>query len=288
MTFPDLIHTDRLLLRPWTLDDAPQLKRVLDANVDHLHPWIPWATPEPAPEEVVTARVDKHALSFTTGSEWLYGVFSKDGLSIVGGAGLHPRIGAGGVEIGYWISVSHIQKGYATEAAATLTRLAFEEPSIERVQIRCDPRNVASAAIPRRLGFDHIDTIVAAKTRANGEPYDLMVWEMTRSRHLQHVPATIGSVMLAQWTPPTEEERATQLLALEHETNRQYWRDLALTVAGFFTSTMLGLYLVGWALHTTSVSAGRLMFWGGLILGNAGWLLTMVWTHSRAVQRGDA
>ncbi|TMD65260.1 MAG: GNAT family N-acetyltransferase, partial [Chloroflexi bacterium] len=56
-------------------------------------------------------------------------------------------------EIGYWLRVSAPGHGYMTEAVQLLTNYAFSSLAANRVEIRCDERNVRSAAIPRRLGF---------------------------------------------------------------------------------------------------------------------------------------
>ena len=50
---------------------------------------------------------------------------------------------------------------------------------------------------------------------------------------------------------------------------------------------LLGMYLVGWAFHTTDVYYGRLAFSGGLLIGNAGVLLTIVAAGRKAEARGD-
>ncbi len=107
-------------------------------------------------------------------------MFSRDETTLLGGAGLHPNIGADGLEIGYWIGAAHTRRGYATEAARALTQVAFTAPSIERVQIRCDPRNVPSAGVPRRLGFRHIETLSANTITPTGASRDTMVWQMVR------------------------------------------------------------------------------------------------------------
>ena len=44
-------------------------------------------------------------------------------------------------------------QGLATEATAALTRIAFEVHGMQRVEIRVDPENVASARVAEKLGF---------------------------------------------------------------------------------------------------------------------------------------
>jgi RimJ/RimL family protein N-acetyltransferase len=97
------------------------------------------------------------------------------------------------VETPRLVAAAHTRRGYAAEAAAAPTALAFTIPHIEHVQIRCDPRNSSSAAIPRKLGFSHIRTIEADTLTPSGETRATMVWQISRrgaisrshqSRHL--------------------------------------------------------------------------------------------------------
>lgn len=176
---PNEIPTQRLVLRRWRTADASLLKATIDDNLAHLQEWMPWALAEPSPIERIEERLVLFEQQFDNGAEWLYGIRSRADDALLGGTGLHPRIGPDGLEIGYWLRANATGKGYATEAARALTEVALGQPGIERVQIRCDPRNVASAAIPRRLGFHHILTIENEQT-PQGEPRDTMVWEITR------------------------------------------------------------------------------------------------------------
>ena len=57
-------------------------------------------------------------------SDYEYGVFLADG-SVVGGCGLHRRIGPSALEIGYWVHVAHTRRGIATAAAGALTAVGF-------------------------------------------------------------------------------------------------------------------------------------------------------------------
>jgi len=56
-------------------------------------------------------------------------------------------------EIGYVFNPDYGGQGYATEAAAQLLRLGFEELGLHRICGRCDGRNVASYRVMERLGM---------------------------------------------------------------------------------------------------------------------------------------
>ena len=57
------------------------------------------------------------------------------------------------LEIGYWIHVDHVGRGYATELARGLTTAAFTVEGTEQVEIHHDKANARSGAVPRKLGF---------------------------------------------------------------------------------------------------------------------------------------
>jgi RimJ/RimL family protein N-acetyltransferase len=181
LALPNELATSRLVLRSWRRADAPTLKMALDGNLEHLQAWLPWAMSEPSPIGVLEERLDLFARQFDTGEQWLFAIWSRSTDALLGGAGLHPRIGEDGLEMGYWLQASATGHGFMTEAADALTKLALRQPGIERVQIRCDPENVASAGVPKRLGYRQLATIPNATIKPSGAARDSMVWEITRA-----------------------------------------------------------------------------------------------------------
>lgn len=179
LTFSRQIETERLLLRPWQPEDAPRLKAAIDANLEHLRAWMPWARHEPSALETITARIARFEHDFAAGLDATYGIFARDDRRVLGGTGLHLRI-PGGVEIGYWLDHREQGRGFATEASQALIAEAFRHPEVSRVQIRCDPRNTRSAAVPRRLGFRHVETLAGQVHAPDGSERDTMIWELTR------------------------------------------------------------------------------------------------------------
>jgi RimJ/RimL family protein N-acetyltransferase len=141
------------VLRCWQPADAPRLKAAVDSSLEHLRPWMPWAHEAPLPLEETVELLRGFRGRFDLGQDFVYGIFARDGTEVVGGTGLHTRRGDELFEIGYWIRASQAGKGLCTEATAALTRVGLELCGAARIEIRCDPANVASAAVPRKLGF---------------------------------------------------------------------------------------------------------------------------------------
>jgi len=179
---PTQIHTRRLLIRPWRQDDAEQLLPILEANRAHLGPWIPRHVAEPIPRPELETRLSGFAADFAAARSFRYALLTPDESAILGEVDLLPRTALGRVpyaeadrgEIGYWLRADHTGKGYATEAASALTAAALALPHIDHVEIRCDPRNAASAAIPQRLGYRLAETLV------NEDGRDTMVWRRAK------------------------------------------------------------------------------------------------------------
>ena len=65
--------------------------------------------------------------------------------------------------------------GWSTAASRALTEAALALPAITRVEIHCDEANTASAAVPRRLGYE-LDRIAAKPISAPGEHGREMIW----------------------------------------------------------------------------------------------------------------
>lgn len=171
------IETERLVVRCYNPADVEMLAEAVTANIEHLKPWMPWVYSEPEPLEVKIARLKRFRGEFDLGEDYIYGIFDKEETRLLGGTGLHTRIGEEQLEIGYWIHKDFINQGLVTESTAALVKVAFEIIHIHRLEIHCDPGNFASAAIPRKLGFTHEGTL-RAKTRFLDRWSDSMVWAL--------------------------------------------------------------------------------------------------------------
>ena len=175
------ICTERLVIRCWEPADAPLLKEAIDSSLDHLRPWMPWTRDEPQSTESKVRLLRHFRGAFDLDQDYVYGILSRDERLVLGGTGLHTRVGPRALEIGYWIRSSHLHQGLATEAAAALTRTAFQVNEVHRVEIYCDQRNVRSAAIPRKLGYVHEATRRGRPGGVNDTDQGTMVWTLFAS-----------------------------------------------------------------------------------------------------------
>ena len=171
------IVTPRLVLRCWQPADAALLKVAVDVSIEHLRPWMPWASHEPTDLDAKIAMLRRWRGEFDLDKDYVYGIFDRAESTALGSTGLHTRHGADAREIGYLVRADRINEGIATETAAALTRVAFAISQVQRVEIHCDVRNDRSAAVPHKLGYAHEATL-RRRSHAGGAPSDTMIWTL--------------------------------------------------------------------------------------------------------------
>jgi RimJ/RimL family protein N-acetyltransferase len=172
------VTTPRLLLRPWAPDDAPRLRALLDRSDRHFRPHIPWMRDEPKPLAGTVAWCRAARSRFDRDEEYRYALLTPNAATLIGEAGLYKRVGAGGLEVGYFVDVDQIGRGYASEATAAMLRVAFEIERVRRVELHCVPDNAASRRIAEKLGFSHDATLRQRAPQSDGTIADLMIWTL--------------------------------------------------------------------------------------------------------------
>jgi RimJ/RimL family protein N-acetyltransferase len=187
---PERVAAGPLVLRRVHADDAGAIAVAVGASLDHLRPWMPWATPEAADLRSQLVRVAEADEVWESGTGFIYVMIAMDtGLAdpagpgavkdpdgeFAGTIGLHRRLADDAVEIGYWTVAGLTRRGYATAAARALTRVALALPGTRQVEIHCDEANTASAGVPRKLGY-RLDRVEEHEREAPGEQGRRMIW----------------------------------------------------------------------------------------------------------------
>jgi RimJ/RimL family protein N-acetyltransferase len=167
------------LLRCWRGSDAPAFRAAVDESLYDLKEWMNWAYLEPASVEATALRLREYESDFRLDVRWRYAIVDVASGRILGGASVHPRIGEGGREVGYWLRESARGHGIATAAVKLLTQLCFEQQEADRVEIHCDRGNDRSAAVPLRLGFKLVGEYL--RTRPQGEQRISRIFRLERA-----------------------------------------------------------------------------------------------------------
>jgi RimJ/RimL family protein N-acetyltransferase len=143
------LETERLVLRPFAMDDLDAIHAILgDAETMRYYPapftrdksrqWIEW--------NLANYRDHGHGL-------WV--LESKETGELLGDCGLIPQTveGEPEVEIGWHVVKSHWRGGLATEAGAACRDYAFDGLGLTKVVSLIRPENVPSRRVAEKLGM---------------------------------------------------------------------------------------------------------------------------------------
>jgi RimJ/RimL family protein N-acetyltransferase len=174
--FPDQFETERLIIRAPRPGDGAEVQTAVVESINELRPWMPWAQTTPTVEEAEIS-IREAAARFQRREDMRLNLYRKSDGLFVGGSGLHridwtvPRF-----EIGYWVRTSLQGQGYITEAVLGLTDFCFKVLGANRIEIRCDARNLRSAAVARRAGYK-LEACLRHNLRdVNGDLYDTLIF----------------------------------------------------------------------------------------------------------------
>ena len=153
MTGQPVLATDRLLLRPFTLADAPEVQRIAgDYDIASRTLDIPY----PYLDGVAETWIATLAPGFGQGVQIVYAVTRRGDPGLVGAVGFvgidHSH---GRAELGFWIAKSCWGRGYATEAARALIGYGFSVLGLHRIHAMHFSRNPASGRVMEKCGMVH-------------------------------------------------------------------------------------------------------------------------------------
>ena len=149
-----MINAGELVLKRWEPAWAAAAAAAIRESLPELSPFLPWAT-EAYDDGASRSWIVQAGEKWDKGEEFNYAIFTSVG-ELAGGIGMMTRMGPGVIELGYWMRTRFAGRGHMTAAVGALTRLALTLPGIERVAIRHDAANPASAAVATKAGFAEV------------------------------------------------------------------------------------------------------------------------------------
>ena len=179
---------DNISLRALQLEDAEDIYNTIDSQREHLSRWLPFVTfttslefTKGFVESVVNLPIESSEPTFTI----------RKGDEFIGLIGFKTTDRDNHkTEIGYWLSESEQGKGVITRAVTTLCKYAFDEISMNRVQIKCAVGNTPSCNIPKRLGFTFEGIERAGEQFPDGSFKDLEIYSFLKNDFLQNKEAS--------------------------------------------------------------------------------------------------
>ncbi|WP_432799908.1 GNAT family N-acetyltransferase [Poriferisphaera sp. WC338] len=155
----EIVINSNLTLRLFTLNDAPELASLIQANSNHLSPWFIWASKIYSTQD---------AEKFIRKSQEAYENRQKMHLAIIyhnqiiGGTGWEywqqqndpkHQLSTASADLIYWLDESATGQGIIHRTLTALLNHAFHERNLHRITIRCEPDNTRSCRVAEKLGF---------------------------------------------------------------------------------------------------------------------------------------
>ena len=174
-TIPTLTST-RLMLRAFTLDDAPHLDRLLRTlEMGAATLYIPYRYPPGAAEDWIRS----HPSAATAGEEYTWAITRRDRGDVIGVIGLQTVRNHKRGDLGYWLGVPYWNQGYMTEAVRRVIAFAFDDLGLVRVEGGHVPDNLASARVMDKAGMAYEGTLRAYYQKA-GQSIDIAMRAIVR------------------------------------------------------------------------------------------------------------
>ncbi|MFH2037421.1 MAG: GNAT family N-acetyltransferase [Candidatus Zixiibacteriota bacterium] len=145
-----IIKTKRLLLRPFTLNDAKDVQRlagmkeVAETTLNIPHPYE---------DGMAEEWISGHKKNLEEDKTITYAITSKDNTELIGAISLVLNLRHQNAEVGYWIGVPFWNNGYCTESLKAIIRYGFEELKLNRIHAHHYVRNEASGKVMQKAGM---------------------------------------------------------------------------------------------------------------------------------------
>ncbi len=180
------ITTPRLLLRAYTVRDAPRIARWLhDREVTRTVPLWRSYTLDDARTFVRKARRGVRA-----GDTYLLAITVRETGKYIGSCGLEVRSARDRrAHLGYWVARPYWRQGVASEVASRLCEAAFRSMGLHRIETGVVRGNPASRAVLARLGF-RTEGWARDNFRIDGEYRDCEMLGLLASEFRPYVPPT--------------------------------------------------------------------------------------------------
>jgi RimJ/RimL family protein N-acetyltransferase len=152
------LDTARLRIRVLDRGDLTEFTRY--RNIGAIARYQDW--PLPYTRDLAHQLLDElELLTGPTGGGWVQ-LALDDGSGIIGDLAVWLDADLTLATIGYTLAPQHHGKGYAAEAVGAIVDWLFTRKRVHRITATIDPRNLASARVLERCGFEHVGTARSA------------------------------------------------------------------------------------------------------------------------------
>ncbi|HHI03693.1 MAG TPA: N-acetyltransferase [candidate division Zixibacteria bacterium] len=179
MSKQPILKTERLILRPFRLDDAPRVQELAgDKEVARTTLHIP----HPYKDGDAEKWINTHEPMFKLDELVNYAVIMADINELIGAIGLTLTKDYDRAEIGYWIGKPYWGKGYCTEAAQAILKYGFEALKLNRIFAHYMTNNPASGKVMENIGMLY-EGCCRQHVKRWGEYQDIKIYSILRSEY---------------------------------------------------------------------------------------------------------
>ena len=182
MSIPDL-RTSRLILRPWTLEDARALFSIL--HEEDILQYFP--NPAPLPLDKVQNYISHQLRHWQEHGYGHWAVTLREKDEVLGWCGLEYLPELNETEVAYLLSKNTWGKGFATEAARAALRFGFNNTGLEAIIGLVHPENRASIRVLEKCGLT-----LASRITLWG--LEMCRYRIERTDHYIHVANSLGNL----------------------------------------------------------------------------------------------
>ena len=150
------IHASRILLRPFSLDDAAAVQ-LLAGEYEIADTTL--SIPHPYEDGMAEDWIDGRAEQFQAEMNANFAIVEKVSLQLIGAVSLAVDKDAHKAELGYWIGKPYWNQGYATDAAESIIDYGFKHLRLNRIVARHFVRNPASGRVMQKVGMVYEGTL---------------------------------------------------------------------------------------------------------------------------------
>lgn len=123
------LTTDRLILRPPHMTDAPCIQQLINyPEIIRNTLTIPYPYPDGGAEAFIQSVQENHEKN----PAFIFAIVHKAENQLIGVIGLHIKPFES-AEVGYWLGIPYWGQGYMTEALQALIKFGFETQKLNRI-----------------------------------------------------------------------------------------------------------------------------------------------------------
>jgi len=162
------IITSEFVLRLVDAEESEALQQLVTRSPS-LHQWVEWCHADFSVNEadrfILATR-----LNWVKSDAYGFGIFRRSDDALVGMVAINELYQTFNMaSLGYWLADEYQHQGYARKALLALCEFCFDILKLTRLEIVCDPDNLASQKLVTACGAK-FETLAANRFIFNGKP----------------------------------------------------------------------------------------------------------------------